>query len=594
MHKSGGGAHWVAYEDNAAWRLGQVAAMGEKSLRLCDGEKIPLRRVWLSDLPPPSAALSAQVAAAAAALPADKLWRAASGREALTLQELAAATGEDSALQQLAVLQQVLAHPLYFQRRGKRIHPAAAETLHKALAAQKVRAARRAEEDALCAQLAAGTLPPDLAAQRDALLFAPDKTAPLYRALKQHCGGDGIAFAAFFVQHKILRDAGEYFEQAFLHKWQPDAPAETTATPTNPPACVVPPPPLPQAAVDAFSIDDAGTTEIDDAFSITALPQGGWQLGIHIAAPALCLSADADAAARQRMLSVYFPHQRHLMLPPSAVAACSLSPQAARPALSLYLQVHPEQGTWHEDRTQLEAVQLAACLTPQQVEEGSAPPPLHATLATLQQLTEVVAADIPAQGGEGGFKIDAVGGCVTPRARGGIARVVEVLMRCANTLWGRQLAASGGGLFRHNGALQRTPPAPPYAWLTSPLRRYVDLANQRQLLAHLAAAPPPCEDWSALRRTFYPRAVLAQQYQKILETHWALQILQQQGDCILHGTCSGRGRVRLNAFPLSGTLPPAQQQQAEEGKAVRVRVAEVELLQQRLLLTLAEATETAQ
>ena len=44
---------------------------------------------------------------------------------------------------------------------------------------------------------------------------------------------------------------------------------------------------MPVAAVKAFSVDDATTTEIDDAFSLTLQDDGVLRLGIHIAAPAL-------------------------------------------------------------------------------------------------------------------------------------------------------------------------------------------------------------------------------------------------------------------------------------------------------------------
>ena len=60
---------------------------------------------------------------------------------------------------------------------------------------------------------------------------------------------------------------------------------------------------LPLATVDAFSIDDSATTEIDDALSVRALDDGGWRVGVHIAAPALALARDSawDQVARALM-----------------------------------------------------------------------------------------------------------------------------------------------------------------------------------------------------------------------------------------------------------------------------------------------------
>src|SRR6185312_3525995 len=66
-------------------------------------------------------------------------------------------------------------------------------------------------------------------------------------------------------------------------------------------------PELPLAEVRAFSIDDATTTEIDDAFSVRTLPGGGREIGIHIAAPALVIARGTalDAIARGRLSTVY-------------------------------------------------------------------------------------------------------------------------------------------------------------------------------------------------------------------------------------------------------------------------------------------------
>ena len=73
-----------------------------------------------------------------------------------------------------------------------------------------------------------------------------------------------------------------------------------------------PPPPvpdLPVADARAFSIDDATTTEVDDAFSVRVLPNGHYEVGIHIALPALGIARGSplDALARSRLSTVYMP-----------------------------------------------------------------------------------------------------------------------------------------------------------------------------------------------------------------------------------------------------------------------------------------------
>ena len=66
---------------------------------------------------------------------------------------------------------------------------------------------------------------------------------------------------------------------------------------------------LPLAPVQAFSIDDSATTEIDDALSVQGLGSGTVIFGIHIAAPGLAIAPDSplDKVARDRLSTVYMP-----------------------------------------------------------------------------------------------------------------------------------------------------------------------------------------------------------------------------------------------------------------------------------------------
>ena len=98
-----------------------------------------------------------------------------------------------------------------------------------------------------------------------------------------------------------------------------------------------------EADVEAFSIDDVTTTEIDDAFSVEHLADGRVRVGIHIAAPALGIArGDAvDAIARARLSTVYMPGDKITMLPDSVVEAFTLAEGGLRPALSLYVIVEP-------------------------------------------------------------------------------------------------------------------------------------------------------------------------------------------------------------------------------------------------------------
>ena len=107
------------------------------------------------------------------------------------------------------------------------------------------------------------------------------------------------------------------------------------------------PPPLPElprADVRAFSIDDAATTEIDDAFSVRELPNGALRIGIHIAAPALGIARgsplDAHRARRGCRRSTC-PGARSRCCPTTSVDAFTLAAGRDCPALSLYAEVAP-------------------------------------------------------------------------------------------------------------------------------------------------------------------------------------------------------------------------------------------------------------
>jgi exoribonuclease-2 len=93
------------------------------------------------------------------------------------------------------------------------------------------------------------------------------------------------------------------------------------------------------APVEAFSIDDVTTTEIDDAFSVRRLPQGGWEVGVHIAVPALGIAIDSaiDLEAATRLSTVYMPGAKITMLPETVIEHYTLAEGRTVPALSLYL-----------------------------------------------------------------------------------------------------------------------------------------------------------------------------------------------------------------------------------------------------------------
>jgi len=94
----------------------------------------------------------------------------------------------------------------------------------------------------------------------------------------------------------------------------------------------------------AFTIDDEGTEDLDDALS---LEQGadGWRLGIHIAAPAFFVQRGGrlDEEAYSRGTTIYLPDIKIGMFPDRlAHELMSLAPGQARPALTVQVELDRE------------------------------------------------------------------------------------------------------------------------------------------------------------------------------------------------------------------------------------------------------------
>jgi len=96
-------------------------------------------------------------------------------------------------------------------------------------------------------------------------------------------------------------------------------------------------------ALDVVTIDSARTREIDDGLSVEPLEAGGGvRLGVHIADPAAFVGPGGalDREALSRTVSYYFPDHRLPMLPERiSHDAASLVPGEIRPALSFLVEV---------------------------------------------------------------------------------------------------------------------------------------------------------------------------------------------------------------------------------------------------------------
>ena len=154
---------------------------------------------------------------------------------------------------------------------------------------------------------------------------------------------------------------------------------------------------------------------------------------------------------------------------------------------------------------------------------------------------------------------------IVARRRGSpMDKLVAELMIEANSQWGLLLKEHAiPGIYRaqNGGKVYMTTQAEPhqglgvgqYAWSTSPLRRAVDLINQRQVISVLRAEPPvypPNSDLLAsAMRNFDQTYNAYNEFQTRMERYWCLQYLVQENIQEIGATVWRENLVRLDNLP---------------------------------------------
>jgi exoribonuclease-2 len=528
--------------------------------------------------------------------------------------------------------------PVFFRRKGRgRFQRAPLEQLQAGLAALE-RKQKELEQQAVWQQdLVSGIFPTALQSQAKQLLFSPDKNTSAYKAFLAACTETGESPAQLMIRCGAIDSPLDYHQGMFLKAHFPNGSAHQESLAVDQTVLDRVISELPLAQVNAFSIDDSGTTEIDDALSVTALVDGKHRIGIHIAAPGLAIAKDdpLDQVARTRMSTVYFPGNKITMLPDSVIKQFSLDAGAARPALSIYVDID-SSGILDKDSLQMrtEMVPMGANLrledlehqvTEESLSDESSYFSYRQELSVLWTAAKLLHAGRQGQRVINGlrpeqlgmvdpnalprdfhFQITAVQGVdrveITPRQRGSILDtiVAEWMIYC-NSASGHLLAEHGlPGLFRTQkgwGPLRtrmQTTPGPHeglgldyYAWCTSPLRRYSDLVNQWQLIAlakHGVAAkmvapfPPKDSNLMGIAADFEACYQAYGEYQDRLEKYWCLRWIAQDGGVkkvfVRH---LKEGMSRLESIPLH--LPVPELAMHPRMTRAEVAISDVDLLQ---------------
>ncbi|WP_310638330.1 ribonuclease catalytic domain-containing protein [Delftia acidovorans] len=628
------------FEESGKFLAGRILSEADTSaqVELDSGKRVKVKsaNILLKFDKPAPAELIAQAQAQAAQIDLDLAWELAPEEE-FGFADLARDYFSDKATlaEQAGALFRLYDAPHYFRRSGKgRFKKAPAEILQQALAGIEKKKQIQAQITAWAEQLGAGECPGPIREQLYKILFRPDKNAAEYKAVVEASRATRLAPLDLLHRAGAIESAYEFHWKRFLFDHFPKG--------TQFPALQAPQPPadLPLAEVQAFSIDDSATTEIDDALSVRGLGTGTVTVGIHIAAPGLAIvpGTPLDQLGRSRLSTVYMPGYKITMLPDEVVQIYTLDEGRANPAVSLYVTVDEATLETTASETRLERVpvqvnfrhdKLDHIVTEQWLADPSfevegTPEVLQgkrAELTFLQRWAKHLKAGRELVRGKPenfnrpdyNFRLVGNGGAeprgneqveISVRKRGApLDLIVAEAAIVANSTWGGWMAELGvPGIYRSQASLapgikvRMSTKAQPhagigvksYAWATSPLRRYVDLVNQWQIIAcarhgktAALAAPfkPKDAELFGIISSFDGAYSAYNGYQAGMERFWTLKYLQQHAITELTATVIKEGMgggllVRADDLPL--VFPVLGVTGLPRGAHVRVRLGEID------------------
>jgi len=595
---------FALFDDAGKFLAGRVMSEADASLQveLDSGKRVKVKsaNVLLKFEQPAPAVLLADARRLADDIDLDLAWEFAPegefGFADLARDYFSASAG---VVQQAAALLRLYDAPHYFRRAGKgQFKKAPEETVKAALLGIERKRQQQLQIEAWAEELVQGACPPPIQEQIYKILFKPDKNGPEYKAVVEASKRSHKAPLDLLQAAGAITSAYQFHWKRFLFENFPKGagfPALTAPEIKDE---------LPLAPVQAFSVDDSQTTEIDDALSVQGLGTGTVTFGVHIAAPGLAITPDSavDKVARERLSTVYMPGWKITMLPDDVVQAYTLIEGRDCPAVSIYFTLDEATFEVRSRETKLERVPIAANLRHDKLDgivtdatlSGEAPAdyPFAPELAFAWRLARHLKAQREVVRGKpetfnrpdynfrlAGERMEAPNGSesveIGMRARGSsLDLIVAEAMIMANSAWGGWLAELGlPGIYRSQASLapgikvrmgvKALPHAgmgvAQYTWATSPLRRYVDLVNQWQIIAcarhgKTAALVAPFKPKDAqlfsIISGFEAAYSAYNGFQNAIERFWTLRWLQQNGTTELTAAVMKDGLVRADELPL--------------------------------------------
>lgn len=636
---------FALFDDAGKFLAGRVMSEADASLQveMDSGKRVKVKsaNVLLKFEQPAPAVLLAEARKLADEIDLDLAWEFAPEGE-FGFVDLAKDYFDAKAgvVQQAAALFRLYDAPHYFRRAGKgQFKKAPEETVKAALLGIERKRQQQLQIEAWAEELVQGSCPQPIQDQIYKILFKPDKNGPEYKAVVEASKRSHKAPLDLLQAAGAITSAYQFHWKRFLFENFPKGvgfPALTAPEIKDE---------LALSPVQAFSIDDSQTTEIDDALSVQGLGTDTVTFGVHIAAPGLAIAPDSavDKVARERLSTVYMPGWKLTMLPDDVVQAYTLIEGRDCPAVSIYFTMDEATFEIKSRETKLERVHIAANLRHDKLDgivtdatlSGEAPADyaFAPELAFAWRLAKHLKAQREVVRGKpenfnrpdynfrlAGERSAAPNGTesveITVRARGSsLDLIVAEAMILANSAWGGWLAELGlPGIYRSQASLapgikvrmgvKALPHAgmgvAQYTWATSPLRRYVDLVNQWQIIAcarhgRTAALAAPFKPKDAqlfsIISGFESAYAAYNGFQNGIERFWTLRWLQQNGTTELTASVMKEGLVRADDLPL--VFKALGCESLPRGSHVKVRITGLDEMTLDVHATLIERLDEA-
>ena len=629
---------YLFFEEDGTFKVGTVLSQNGSAyqVELLTGRRTKVKggHVFFEFESPAASEVMTQAEQMAAEMDPQFLWEVAADGE-FKFEALAADYFGESAsvVERIATLLTLHGNPVYFHRKGRgNYRKAPAEILKAALAAlEKKRLAEEQKKAWVRQMVDEKTAPKEIAAQAINLLVNPDKNSNIWKALSDAASESRMTPLRLLLSLGAIASPYRWHVDSFYASYFPKGKgfASDLSLPTEAGW-----EDLSIANVKAFSIDDSSTTEIDDATSVEHVDDRLLRIGIHIAAPGLGIERDSDIdrVARSRLSTVYAPGIKTTMLPEDWIKEFSLDEGRAVPCLSLYALVDKETLEVSATETHLERIKVASNIRYDLIEEefteeklvaGTVNHPFAEEITWLWKFAKKCLADREAVRGkpeilgrvEWSFDLEGEGEDAVihlkSRKRGSpLDLAVGELMIFANTTWGGWLEeVNVAGIYRSQSmgrVKMSTTPGPhdgmgvaQYAWCTSPLRRYVDLVNQRQLIsAVLDRTPsyrPSDTDLFTIVSNFTLTYGAYSEFQRKMERYWSLRWIEQEGLKTIEAVVVKGELIRIEGLPFMQRMPGLPE--LPRGQKILLDILGVDyvdvLLEARLKQVLDETDEEA-